>query len=142
MDKKYGLKYKKTGKAVGFFTRSNENGYACCETQFVLDEDSKEIWLVDDPRLAEWVRFNSTKWYNAQYESPTHYFQPEDLEVVEVVVELKPVEVSIPTPYEFFRRKYQIKNPLHWEHIKEDLERHPEMSYDWYDLMLLEEEDK
>jgi hypothetical protein len=133
---KYALRQKSTGELVGFTISSNEGGDFCNGEQYILEVGEEKLWLVDDPQQAEWVRLNSTDWYNAGYDTPTHYFdEPDDFEVVaiDIPINTKPVEVSIPTPYDFFKAKYAKKEPKHWEYLQERLKTE-DLRYEWYDL--------
>lgn len=132
---KYGLRQKSTGQLVGYEISSNEGGDFCGEFQYILEVGDERLWLVDDPQQAEFVRLNSTEWYNAGYDTPTHHFKADDFEVVviNVAVSAKSVEVSIPTPYEFFKAKYAKEDPEHWEYVKEMIEK-DRARYSWYDL--------
>jgi len=138
--RKFGLRHKETGVVVGIDRSSNEGCNFCGETQHILNKDTAEMWLVDDAQLAEWVRYNSTEWYNAEYESPTHDFEPDELEVVEVeiITKVDPVKVSVPTPLEFYKRKYAKTEPAHWEYMKGLIESREKMGYTWQDLKSLE----
>ena len=136
---KYGLMHKPTRRALGFSTSSNAGGDFCVETQHILELSSDKMWVVDNPKHAEWVRLNPTQWYNADYDTPTHDFDSDDLQVVRINVEIKvdvePTEVAIPTPYEFFEKKYAEKEPDHWAYLKGCIEKAPEkMIYGLYDL--------
>jgi len=106
----------------------------------LLDTSSKELWFVDTAENAEWVRQNSTEWYNAGHDTPTHDFKPNELEVVEINVTIKaePVDIKIPTTYEFFEARYAKENPGHWEYLKKLMieaksDKRP-FTYSLYDL--------
>jgi hypothetical protein len=133
---KFGLRHKKTDKVLGVYR--NPNSGDACDIQHILDGTEDEMWLVDEAINAEWVRHNSTRWYNANYETPTHYFDPNDTEVVEVVVEtnIKTVEVKIPTIIEFYKRKY-AKDPEQLERARRLISENLDMSYSLYDLRML-----
>jgi len=145
---KFGLRQKSTGELVGYEISSNEGGEFCGENQYLLQVGSKQIWLVDDPENAEFVRLNSTPWFNADYDTPTNDLDPDDLEVVEIdmTVNVQSVEVSIPTPYEFYEERYAKKEPRHWKQLKEEIKkdagtRH-EVRYGWHDILTAREEKK
>ena len=86
---RYGLKEKKTGNLLGFYSKSNPEDGECCDVEYSLESRSYygKLWLIDDKNHAEWVRNYPTEWYNAEYYSPNHNFKSEDLEVVEVNIE-------------------------------------------------------
>lgn len=145
---KFGLRQKSTGELVGYEILSNDGGDFCSENQYLLQVGPKQIWLVDDPEQAEFVRLNSTPWFNADYDTPTNDLDPDDLEVVEIdmIVNVQPVDVSIPTPYEFFKERYAKKEPRHWNQLKEEIEKElgtrREVRYSWCDVLTAREEKK
>ena len=134
---KFGLRHKETGKIVTYYTDSNGDADGCA-TQYILDKssDDQELWFVDIAENAEWVRLNSTEWYNAGHDTPTHYLKPDELEVVEINITIKaePVDVTIPTPLEYFEAKYSETNPGHLEHLKKLLAEGQISNYSIYDL--------
>lgn len=139
---KYGLREKKTGKLLSFNRTKNR----CDAVEYCHDlrvDENSETWLVDNPRQAEWVRHNSTEWYNADHNTPRHHYEAHELEVVEVNVSIRVtlMNVKVPTPYEYFKSKYAKKDPRHWASLQEafkDKRRSP--TYSWWELELLEEE--
>lgn len=141
---KFGLRQKSTGKIVGYYTSQNSGDGV--ELQHILEPGAEKFWLVDDPEQAEFVRLNSTEWYNAGYDTPTNHIDTDDLEVVEINVEIKTtsVDVSLPTPYEFFETRYAEKDPRHWEYLKGKIKKDEgtryAMKYSWYDVLLAREE--
>lgn len=86
---RYGLKLKKTGEILGFYTEANPEDSESVSVTFHLESrsDCKRLWLVDNPEKAEHVKSNSTEWYNADYSTPSHSFSSEDLEVVCIKLE-------------------------------------------------------
>lgn len=117
---------------MGFTTCVND-GYDCVELQHSLDHTEKNIWLVDDPKHAEWVRLNSTPHYNADYDTPTNTYEPEDLEVVTIrqTISARKTKVSIPTPREFHKKAFDIQ---HWIYIKNLFDKGEVISYTWSQL--------
>jgi hypothetical protein len=103
--KEYRLRHIKSNEMLGFYTDSNEGGDFCYDVQYILDTGRDNFWSVDTPEHAEWVRLNSTRWYNADYSTPTHYYKPEELEVVGVIVEIKEIKVQLPTLLEYYTWK-------------------------------------
>jgi len=81
--KKYALRHIKSGKLLGFIATSNSDGAFCVDVAFTLDLD-EQLWTVDSRDVAEKVRKESEKWYNAHWESPQHNFKANELEVVEL----------------------------------------------------------
>lgn len=132
--KKYGLRFKKTGKLLGMSFSSNAGGDFCGDVEVSLRDGGSCFWLVNTPEHAEYVRLNSTKWYNAGFESPSHRFKPEELEVVRVEAEVQSIQVSIPTPEEFFIQKYGETEPKHLEMLLHQKEEGEKIQYSIYDL--------
>ena len=108
--KKYGLRHKKTGNIIGFDVSSNgDDADFCGDLEYSLCEYEKEkIWMVDTPEHATWVAENSTKWYNAGYNTPNHNFKSGELEVIEIEIieSVKPLEVKLPTGKEIIETVY------------------------------------
>lgn len=137
---KYGLRSKKTKKILGYREESNDGCDFCQSISTYLDEVNDRMWLVDLPENAEFVRQCSTSWYNAGYDTPSHEYDAEELEVVEVkiVTEIKPKTVKIPTIEEYLAIKYKKSDPEHYEFCMKELKENPkEFFYDLYDLMEL-----
>lgn len=138
---KFTLRHKESGELVKYYTNSNKDGDFCCETQYCIcvDEHSKDVWYAETPEEAEWVRLNSTRWYNANYETPTHSrsFEPEDFEVVslEVKTVIEKVDVKIPTTIEYLEWKYAKKEPEHLKYLKEQIALGYEISTSIWDIM-------
>ena len=106
----YGLRDKVSKKLVGYYTRSNEGGDCCVDTQYILGFDNENIWMVSDKLTASYVRVNSHPWYNASYESPTNNIDPETLEVVKIeTIVTTEVPDEIPNFEEYMKLRY--KNP-------------------------------
>ena len=139
--KGYGLRNIKTKTLVGISTRSNADGECCYETQYLLDLSGDIPWIVTDAINAEWVRKNSTEWYNAGYETPTNEYDPDTLEVVEVKFVITKTNQSIPTWEEYIQRKYnnpKLKSydPKHVEWVISK-DYHYQRYYTLYDLQIL-----
>jgi hypothetical protein len=82
---RYGLKNLKTGELLGFYSMPNPEDGECINIEFILDSSyCGRIWLLENKSQAEFVRENSTEWYNADYKTPSHSYKAKDLEVVEV----------------------------------------------------------
>lgn len=137
----YGLRHIKSGKVVGYHTKSNSNGECCCEAQHILSEHDDRVWIVDSKIIAGYVRMFSTEWYNAGYDTPSHSFKPEDLEVVEikiVVSETRPPH--IPTPEEYARARYndpsrKTYDPHHYRYLTDAMKQRRPLAYSLYDLL-------
>jgi hypothetical protein len=89
---KYGLRYKKTGDMIYYYTENNEEGYPSSHYLTHKENKGKELWLVDDPKLAVMARWVSEDWYNASYDTPVNPYHAKDLEVVQVVTMVVPIE--------------------------------------------------
>ncbi len=85
---RYGLLHLKTKQLLGFYTVSSDGADDCVSVQYILDqyENRDKLWIVRSRELAEAVRLNSTAWYNASYETPSHAFTADELKVVEVTI--------------------------------------------------------
>jgi hypothetical protein len=131
---KYALKHKKSNKLVGYSICSNSGDF-CCDEQYILCSSEEKIWYVDTPEHAEWVRNNSTKWYNAGYDTPTHYFKADELEVVkvEITTTMEKVDITFPTYEEIAR--FKSKGDKHsYKFYMYQKEANPDIGFDLYDL--------
>lgn len=125
----YGLRSKKTGDIVCYESTSNGDAEFCVSTQYTLDttptDDASKYWMVCNAFQAEWVRQNSTDWYNADMFSPTHprKWNPDDYEVVaiEIKVRVKPVVVKIPSAEEYLKEKYEASDPKQYAYFIKEL---------------------
>jgi len=84
---KYALLHKKSNTLVGFYTTSN-SGEFCTDVEYNLVYDEENIWVVDSFEKAEYVRNNSTDWYNANYNTPQHSYHSNELSVVKLEIEV------------------------------------------------------
>lgn len=132
---KYGLMDKETKKLVGYSAESNEPGDNV-SISYELDMYSDDEWLVDTPEHAEYVRLNSTEWYNADYNTPENGIEPEKLQVVKVEIEKKiePIDVKIPNFEEYMKGTYKDKDPNHLKYVLGEYAKHPDMKYLLYEL--------
>lgn len=139
---KFGLRYKESGAILGYEVRPGSGKYACVDEIHNLVHDGNNMWLVSDPRHAEWVRLYPTDWYNASYDTPEHHYEPEELEVVSVNISIlvEPVKVRIPTPVEFFKKAYK-NDPKHLKHLLSLTEDGQEINYTFYEFSQLENVD-
>lgn len=133
---KYGLRNKKTKKLMQFDTTSNDGGEFCNSIEYSLSEfgDDGE-WLVDSPEHAEWVRLNSTEWYSAGFDTPSHKLKADDYEVVmvEIVQEISKVDVKLPTPLELAEMRYAKTEPGHLAYLKGLFEKGEGPQFSWHD---------
>ena len=141
---KFGLWHKKEKKLLKFSVSSTEGADFCGETATKLDLFGDKDWLVDSSINAEYVRNFSTRWYNADYETPTNNFDSNELIVVEVRVEteIKSLDIKVPTVKEFLIEKYEKSEPGHLEYLLQEIDDGREMSYSYYDLEMLIEDRK
>jgi len=128
---KYGLRFKKTGEVLGYYTTSNSGLDFCGNESYMLTAGNEEKWLVDTSYMAEYVRQHSTPWHNTERDIPENPYASKTLEVVKVVVEtnVEVEKVSIPTMEEFLSLKYKTTNPEHLEHALKELHRYPKTFY-------------
>lgn len=93
----YALRLKDKNELLGFSVASNGDADNADSVSYSLSLYEGNVWEADSAEHAEWVRWNSTKWYNASHGTPINGFNPDTLEVVEIVKTVKPVEVSLPS---------------------------------------------
>jgi len=135
---KYGLRHIIHKELIGYSThKSGGDGVEEIHALVISSVwNSKDIWYVDDPRYAEWVRLHSTEWYNANHDTPMNPFDSEDLEVVKINLSItaKPVSVKIPTAYQVYKSKYAKTDKRHWESLQKNLQA-GRTSLDLYELI-------
>lgn len=139
---KYGLRHIKTGEIAGVDRSSNADGEFCCDMQHILSLSSDEMWMAEDTIGAEYVRLNSTPWYNATEDTPTNDIEPEELEVVKITIttDIAKTEVTIPTFEEYMQERYGTPgvrryDPGHVAYIMEEYKKRPhDWHYSLYDL--------
>lgn len=133
---KYGLRRKKNGKILGYRSESNDGRDFCGDKTYSLSLSGENMWLVDTPYQAEYVRVYNTPWFNAGYATPENEYDANDLEVVEVEVVTKvvPVSVKVPTMKEYLKVKYEKEDPAHYRYTLKEVKAHPDFFYTWYDL--------
>ena len=70
------------GKPLHFTIDSNEGAEFCNDTTVELTDDGYyPIWTTNDVRIAAYVKYVSTEWYNSSMETPKHKYKPEELEI-------------------------------------------------------------
>jgi hypothetical protein len=127
----YGLRDKKTKELVGVSTSSNAGGYCCGEFTYTLCKHADIPWIVEDKLTATYVKYNSTNWYNADYETPVNELDPDTLEVVKIETKATSTEdLVLPTFEEYMQRKYNTKksksyDPGHYEYIMKEYRAKP-----------------
>lgn len=117
---KFGLLYKPTKTLVQVEVESNCDEFSNGTQYNLISKLGQTTWLVNTQIHAEFVRNQSTRWYNSSYDTPTHNFKPEELEVVEVeiIINMNVVQSRLPTPEEYFTHK--IKSDKGYEYIYEE----------------------
>ena len=133
----YGLRVKKTSELCTFYTTSNAGADFCNDTAYHLSTDDEEqLWLVDTYINAEYVRHNSTEWYNAGHDTPNHDYKLEELEVVEVIMTIQVPEKKLeyPTTEEYLQWRYgtpgnQYYDPEHIEYTLKDMKKYQRKLY-------------
>jgi hypothetical protein len=137
-EKKICLKHKKSGKLLGYSVTANDGADFCIDISHTLHHahGNDRLWCAHSLEHAEYVRQHTTPWYNATYETPEHYYAPDELAVVEVKIETteKEIEVTLPT-YEEFAEFHSHGNKKEYEFYMYQKRKHPEIHYDYYDLM-------
>jgi len=92
---KYGLREKKSGQFLCASITATD-GDDCNETMTELVVSLGGPWLVKFDWHAEWVRHNSTDWYNTTSDTPKHGFKADDLEVVKFQLVEESCKVTLP----------------------------------------------
>lgn len=107
---KYGLLYK--GEILNFVTRGDDEIHE-------LAEHGDKMWLVDTPEHANYVRSNSSPWYNADYDTPVNTYNKKDLQVVEVEINIRPFKLNkLPSFEDVLKTNYK-NEPLHVAYVLE-----------------------
>lgn len=69
---KYGIMDIRTNELLTYYMSSNAGGDFCVENEYILSRNDEDIWLVDDYETALKALTTDTKWYNADYNTPSH----------------------------------------------------------------------
>ena len=92
----YMLSYK--DKPLHFTVDSNEDVEYCNDTRVALTtNDYDPVWTTTDIRIAAYVKYYGTEWYNSSIEQPEHHYKPEELEIVDTmgnVYNRKPIKIK------------------------------------------------
>lgn len=93
----YMLYYK--GQPLHFRVDANgDDAEFCNSTRVALTTDDYEpIWTTSDIRVAAYVKYQSTEWYNSSIDSPEHKYKPEELEIIDSlgnVYDRKPLTIK------------------------------------------------
>jgi hypothetical protein len=107
---KYGLLYKE--KVLGYTVQGNEE---TCRLSAYADN----MWLVDTSEHANYVRSNSTPWYNADYDTPVNSYDEKDLQVVEVEIMVRPYNTDRLPSFEDVLRVIYKDEPFHVSYVLE-----------------------
>jgi len=143
---KYGLWHKKEKCMLKVSTTSNDGADFCTDISHSLTTYGDQVWYAHDIFAAEYVRNFSTEWYNANYETPNHNFEPDELAIVKVKIrtEFCPEEFMVPTMKEFLAIKFKESDPGHYKYCMEQLKKYPghNQKYSLYELEELIEKGK
>jgi hypothetical protein len=131
---KYGLRIKETGEILKAVAALNEDCDFCVDISYTIRPGMGIEWMVDAPTDAEYVRNNSTEWYNASYNTPDHGFKPDDLEVIRIELNIDPIDIKIPTMEEYLKIKYEEEEPKHYKYMMSELEKGEKLKYSVYEL--------
>lgn len=141
----YALRHIKAGKLLTYIESSNDGGDFCNSTRVDLDHNDygniNTTWYTDAAWKAEYVRQFSTEWYNSGLECPRHGYEPEELEIIEVyrIITTKKVESHVPSLKEYFKIRYEKKDPEHYASIMNEMESTPLRNWGNYSRYELEE---
>lgn len=127
----YGLYHKESKRIVGYHTSDNSGGYACVDASYILDHNESNEWLVK-----KFVRNNSTEWYNADYNTPTHNYNLDEIEVIKVEKEvtITTENVELPDSKTLFTDRYSKTEPKHLEYLLNEINKGENIKYDIYHL--------
>lgn len=136
----YGLFHKKDKSILGVYSQSDNSGEGI-GTFYTLSCNQEPLWIVKDNITASYVRLYSTEWYNAGYDTPTHPYEPEELEVIQIELKCDVIEpYPVPTFEEYMKRKYLTEgtkkyDPNWYNHIMNERTMwHHDYDFSLYDL--------
>lgn len=121
---KYGLYHIEKKKMLTYHLSSNGDADFCNDSTVELGLFYDDVWLVTNPKQAEWTRVFDQHWYNSSLEDPVCNIDSHLLKVVKVTIqkEYDFVDIEIPTIYEFYKDRYEEKEPDYWNSLKERIE--------------------
>jgi hypothetical protein len=92
----YGLLHNPSKELLKFSISDTSEGEFCGDTACSLELNNKSpmVWLVDDAKKAEFARQNGENWYSSSYDFPVCDFDPSELSVVELVSDVKVVDLK------------------------------------------------
>ena len=116
----YCLRNKIQGTWASIFETTNDgaefSGSTTCELD--ITNDPMERWETDRAWKADWVRTNSTDWYNSSRTTPKHpsNWEPEEWEVVEIeiVEEHKVIDFKAPSDREVFEATCEVTRMIEY----------------------------
>lgn len=87
---KYGIREKSSNSfsLYGVDTSAN-NGDFCESVEYSLSSSSDNIWLMDSYEQVEYVIKNPSKWYNANYYTPSHDIIIDEVEIVKIELNIE-----------------------------------------------------
>ena len=92
---KYGLKLKGQEEPLQYDVLVNDPQDFCSDMQYYLCELGTNYWTTDTFEKALYVMYNPQEYYNAEYDTPTHHFKPEQLEVVQIKQMIETEEIPL-----------------------------------------------
>jgi hypothetical protein len=138
----YGLLHKKSNSLLGVSIETDNSGESVGRIH-TLENDREPLWIVEDKLTASYVRVNSTEWYNAGYDTPVNPFDPEELDVVKIELNVMVEEpTKLPTNEEYLSMRYNTKggkyyDPDHYQYVMSELKKYGRtFRYSLYDLEL------
>jgi hypothetical protein len=109
----YGLQRVSDNRLLSWVSISNEGSTFCENISFELSvphSNNEPIWMVPTYEMAENVRNLSTPWYNADYNHPSHTFDPQQLRVVRIQISITKIpEANTHLNEDTFTRKEAVK---------------------------------
>lgn len=85
---KYGIREKSSGLIYGVDTSAN-NGDFCESVEYSLSSSSDNVWLMDSYGQVDYVIKNPSKWYNANYYTPSHDIIIDEVEIVKIELNIE-----------------------------------------------------
>jgi len=135
---KYGLRIIETQEILRYEMNNNSSGDNVLTT-YVLSNSTDNIWTVDSIEHANYVKYNTTPWYNAGHDTPMNEYEPEELEIIKIVQEFNDIEqpnapISNEEMIKYKGKKYNEKSETIEYQINE-IKKHPNMQYSLYDYI-------
>ena len=87
---KYGIREKFSGLIYGVETYRNDGDF-CEDIQYFLSAHSDNVWLMESYGQVDYVIKNPSKWYNANYYTPSHDIIIDEVEIVKIELNIEVV---------------------------------------------------